>query len=94
MKRTVQILLLIVFWLGPTISIAQKTLPDELIESIEKRVHFGYNPSIVVGIVDEDGPRYFTFGTKSIGGDPVDEHTIYEIGSVTKVFTAILLAET
>jgi D-alanyl-D-alanine-carboxypeptidase/D-alanyl-D-alanine-endopeptidase len=50
-------------------------------------------PSIVVGIIDKNGPQYYAFGTKTIGGQPVDEHSIYEIGSISKTFTAILLAQ-
>ncbi len=37
--------------------------------------------------------RYYNFGTKTLGGAAVDEHSIYEIGSISKVFTAILLAQ-
>jgi serine-type D-Ala-D-Ala carboxypeptidase/endopeptidase len=69
------------------------TLPKEVVESIEKRIQLGLNPSIVVGIVDKDGTHFFNFGKKSANGSAVDEHTIYEIGSITKTFTAILLAQ-
>ncbi len=68
------------------------TLADDVVSSIEKRIAYGINPSIVVGIIDKDGPRYFCFGNKSGHDDPLNDHTIYEIGSITKVFTAILLA--
>jgi serine-type D-Ala-D-Ala carboxypeptidase/endopeptidase len=69
------------------------TLPKEVVKSIEKRIKLGLNPSIVVGIVDKDGMHYFNFGKKSANGSAADEHTIYEIGSITKTFTAILLAQ-
>jgi len=69
------------------------TLPGNVIESIEKRIENGSNPSIVIGVVDKKGTRYFNFGKVSKDGRAVDEHTIYEIGSITKVFTAILLAD-
>jgi len=73
---------------------AQKNaLPEELTKSINERIAFGTNTSIVVGIIDAHGPQYYSFGTKTIGGVPVDEHTIYEIGSVSKTFTATLLAD-
>ena len=78
------ILLLLFLW---QISPAQVGLSDEVIENIEKRITAGFNPSIVVGIIDSNGMQYFSFGTKTLGGDPVDEHTIYEIGSITKTFT-------
>ena len=68
-------------------------LPDDVVKNIEKRIAEGIHPSVVIGIVDKNGPRYYNFGLKSKGGSKADEHTIYEIGSITKVFTAILLAQ-
>ncbi len=72
---------------------AQKSLPAEVIKSIESRIANGYSPSIAIGIIDKDGPQYYLFGTKTAGGQPVNEHTIYEIGSISKTFTGILLAQ-
>jgi|WetSurMetagenome_2_1015567.scaffolds.fasta_scaffold29233_3 serine-type D-Ala-D-Ala carboxypeptidase/endopeptidase len=73
---------------------AQKpTLPDEVKASIEKRIALGINPSIVVGLINADGSSYFSFGVKKTGGEPVNEHSIYEIGSISKTFTATLLAD-
>jgi serine-type D-Ala-D-Ala carboxypeptidase/endopeptidase len=69
------------------------TLPKEVVKSIEKRIKLGLNPSIVIGIIDKDGTHFFNFGKKSDYGSAADEHTIYEIGSITKTFTAILLAQ-
>ncbi|MCX6260921.1 MAG: serine hydrolase [Bacteroidia bacterium] len=68
-------------------------LPDDVVNSIEKRIEFGLNPSIVVGIIDKNGPHYFNFGKKSDNGSEANEHTIYEIGSISKVFTATLLSQ-
>jgi len=48
---------------------------------------------VAIGIIDKNGARYYNFGTKTLNGAPVDEHTIYEIGSISKVFTGILLAQ-
>ncbi len=67
---------------------------DETITaSIEDRILYGYNPSIALAIIDENGTNYYSFGKTSINGKQVDEHTIYEIGSISKTFTAILLAK-
>lgn len=74
-------------------SFAQKALPAEVIKNIESRISNGYSPSIAIGIIDKDGPQYYLFGTKTAGGQPVNEHTIYEIGSISKTFTGILLAQ-
>ncbi|HTE31093.1 MAG TPA: serine hydrolase [Chryseolinea sp.] len=69
------------------------TLPDDVVKSIEKRIDQGTNPSIAIGIIDKKGPIYYNFGKKAKNGSAVDQHTIYEIGSISKVFTAILLAQ-
>lgn len=62
--------------------------------SIRARVDYAYNPGIVVGMVNADGRTFFSYGqTAYDSGVLPDEHTLYEIGSVTKVFTATLLAE-
>nr|WP_290931422.1 serine hydrolase [Haliscomenobacter sp.] len=74
-------------------SFAQKALPADVIKSIEMRIANGYSPSIAIGIIDKDGPQYYLFGTKTADGQPVNEHTIYEIGSISKTFTGILLAQ-
>lgn len=49
--------------------------------------------SIVVGVVDAKGRRTFGYGQTQDGGSRVDSSTIFEIGSLTKVFTGLLLAD-
>ncbi len=68
-------------------------IPEDVQESIEKRIKNGLTPSIAIGIIDENGPQYYMYGKRANNGTKVDEHTIYEIGSISKAFTGILLAD-
>ena len=50
--------------------------------------------SITVGLVDEHGSRVVAYGpTAKEGGGTANGKTIYEIGSVTKMFTDLALAD-
>lgn len=61
---------------------------------IAERVASGRNKGIAVAVVDAAGIRHFAEGvTRDTAGVPVDHNTIFEIGSVTKVLTALLLAD-
>jgi CubicO group peptidase (beta-lactamase class C family) len=59
----------------------------ERLKGFEQRV------SIVVGVIGPDGRRIVAHGATGMNGRPVDGGTIYEIGSITKAFTSLLLAD-
>lgn len=48
-----------------------------------------------VAVVSEHGTKFYNTGktSKQANATPADEHTVYELGSITKVFVAILLAD-
>ncbi len=51
-------------------------------------------PGVVVGVFEKGKTEYFGFGAFSAtDARTPDEHTLFEIGSITKVFTAMLLAD-
>jgi CubicO group peptidase (beta-lactamase class C family) len=86
---------------GPTTAPAQLAIPTTvtsdaeirkiLIERVETRRQ---SVGIVVGVIDSAGRRIVTYGRTGNGDTaPLDGNTIFEIGSISKVFTSLLLAD-
>ncbi len=62
-----------------------------LVDRVDRHRHA---PGIVVGIVSASGVQVVSYGTMSAeDSTPVDGDTLFEIGSLTKIFTALTLAE-
>jgi len=78
-----------------TLSLAQSNIiTEEVSENIRFRVDNHINTGIVVGMIASEGATYYSYGVKSLKtSDPVDENSVFEIGSVTKTFAGILLAD-
>ena len=71
-------------------------LPDvELQRMLDDRVAtYQDTVGLVVGIVTPKGRKIFTRGTYDVGDDiPVDGDTVFDIGGVSKLFTALLLSD-
>jgi CubicO group peptidase (beta-lactamase class C family) len=67
-------------------------LPERVAKAAEARIAAGASHTLVFGVVDGDNSEVVVFGRLDDGKAP-DGDTVYEIGSITKTFTATLLAQ-
>ncbi|MBK1896100.1 serine hydrolase [Chryseobacterium paridis] len=84
----------LIFLFFATFSIFAQLPADSIRAIAKKAVADKRSKSIIIGIIDAEGRTVVREGIIS-DEHPVlpDENTIYEIGSITKVFTALALAE-
>jgi CubicO group peptidase (beta-lactamase class C family) len=69
-----------------------QAVTKELETEIKRRVQHEINPSISIGVLYPDGTaKYYSYGYYNHKNKQPDSLTLYEIGSVTKTFTATLV---
>ncbi len=92
MKKTLFVICLIFF--GFITQAQESLIPSEVREHIKARVDNNVNVGIVVGVVDGDKVEYFSYGKTALeNATDVDENSVFEIGSISKTFTAIMVAD-
>lgn len=78
----------------PAGAVAQSLPTDSAVRAIIKpRVDTGRYAGIVVGFITRDGRQQVTAYGPNAGVTPFDANTVFEIGSITKTFTAAILAD-
>ena len=73
------------------VSASAHVLPERVYRAAQERIDAGYYPVLVIAYADGQADEIETFG-KLDDGKPLDGDTVFEIGSITKTFTATLLA--
>ena len=67
---------------------------DQILGIIRQRVEEKRSAGIVVGLLEPDGrTRVIAYGDPGPGQPPLDANSVFEIGSISKVFTGTMLAQ-
>jgi D-alanyl-D-alanine-carboxypeptidase/D-alanyl-D-alanine-endopeptidase len=82
-----------IIWLVILSFSATAQIPDAVKQEIDLRIKHDINPSIVMGVYENGQFHFYTKGMQNKAlAIPASKNSVYEIGSITKTFTGLLLA--
>jgi CubicO group peptidase (beta-lactamase class C family) len=84
---------LAIAFLSTSVAAQQLASDTQIRDMLVRRVLTQRIPGIVVGIYENGHTRIVTMGRSDAPNDSLDGNTVFEIGSITKVFTSTLLAD-
>jgi CubicO group peptidase (beta-lactamase class C family) len=96
MKKWMSVILVAAFAMSLAPSAADTVTsasPKEAQRSLDAFVAAAPGVVVIVGLVNHGVTRIYTAGTPPAGAPPLNASTEFQIGSITKTFTATLLAE-
>lgn len=72
----------------------ERSLDQEIERVTKKYIIYGRTPGIIVGIIKNGETKIYSYGVANLEtGALINEYTIFEIGSITKTFTALICAQ-
>lgn len=77
-----------------TTLLGNDTKSNQYVKTIDTFLQNNNVPGLIVGIIDGDESYLFAYGRERVwNNDRVDSSTIFEMGSITKVFTSMILSD-
>ncbi|MEM6800245.1 MAG: serine hydrolase [Bacteroidota bacterium] len=94
MNKHLSPIFLIISFLPLYLFAQSPAIPESIKANIRARIDNGENQNIIIGVIDEKGKHYYSYGYIS-GKTKIapKKYTLYEIGSISKVFTSLALAQ-
>ncbi|NJN25318.1 MAG: beta-lactamase family protein [Cyclobacteriaceae bacterium] len=94
MKKVFYSLIILMFGCSDKELLQPNNLAEYINQTVQPYLFTANTPGIGIGVFQNNEISYYFFGVRNLdSGQPFDENTLIEIGSITKTFTSTLLAK-